>query len=90
MCIRDRAKTVYAGHDSGAGCPGNELQNGADGAAITYCFVATNDGDTTLGPLVLDDATLGIDQSDMTVLSGDLSSLAPNASVALYLSLIHI
>ncbi len=78
------AKTVYAGHDSGAGCPGAELQRGAGGAEVTYCFVVTNDGDTVLDPVTLDDADLGIDQSDMAVASGSLSSLAPGDSAVLY------
>ena len=77
------AKTVYAGHDGGANCPGNELQRGANGAQITYCFVVTNEGDTALSPVTLADGDLGIDQTDMTVVSGDLSSLAPGDSVVL-------
>ena len=78
------AKTVYRGHDSGAGCPGGELVQGRNGAAVTYCFVVTNDGDTTLAPVTVADADLGITEADMTVLSGDLASLAPGDSATLY------
>ena len=42
MCIRDRAKTVYRGHDSGAGCAGSNLVSGLNGDAVTYCFVAVS------------------------------------------------
>jgi len=79
------AKTVYAGHDDGAGCPGNELQRGANGAALTYCFSITNTGDVTLTDVALDDGDLGIDQSEVTVLSGDLASLAPGDTVVAYI-----
>ena len=78
------AKTVYAGHDDGAGCPGNELQRGAGGAAVTYCFAITNEGDVTLTDLLLEDADLGIDGSEVTVLSGDASSIAPGDTVVAY------
>ncbi|MDG1409606.1 MAG: DUF11 domain-containing protein [Acidimicrobiales bacterium] len=75
-------KTVYAGHDSGAGCAGSELVSGVSGAAVTYCFEVTNTGDTYLD-VALADPDLGIDQGDMNVVSGDLS-LAPGESVVLY------
>ena len=78
------AKTVYAGHDGGAGCPGNELQRGADGAAVTYCFAITNEGDVTLTDLLLDDADLGIDGSEVTVLSGNAAAIAPGDTVVVY------
>ncbi|MEL7208483.1 MAG: SdrD B-like domain-containing protein, partial [Actinomycetota bacterium] len=77
------AKTVYRGHDSGAGCPGGESVIGVNTEAVTYCFVVTNTGDAPLTGVTLDDADLGIDESDMTVLSGSLATLAPGASVSL-------
>ena len=77
------AKTVYAGHDGGANCPGSELQRGAAGAEITYCFVVTNSGDTDLSPVTLTDADLGIGEVDMDVISGDLGLVAPGDSVVL-------
>jgi len=51
-------KTVYAGHDSGAGCPGSELTVGLANDDVTYCFVITNTGDTVLSSVTLDDLTL--------------------------------
>ncbi|MCB9371775.1 MAG: hypothetical protein H6518_03230 [Microthrixaceae bacterium] len=77
------AKTVYQGHDGGAQCPGGELVQGATGAEVTYCFVVTNDGDTTLADVTLADVTLGVDETDMDVVAGDLSSLAPGQSATL-------
>ncbi|MEZ4583142.1 MAG: hypothetical protein R3A10_16160 [Caldilineaceae bacterium] len=44
------AKTVYAGQNSGASCPGSELITVDLNTAITYCFVVTNTGDTYLTP----------------------------------------
>ena len=79
------AKTVYRGHDSGAGCEGDELVRGLDGEGVTWCFTVTNTGDTTLAPVTLADPALGVDETDLTVLSGSLASLAPGASAFLYL-----
>lgn len=78
------ATTVYAGQDSGAACPGAELVSGTIGDAVTYCFVVTNTGETVLGPVTLADADLGITDADMTVLSGNLSSMTPGAVTVLY------
>ena len=78
------AKTVYRGHDSGAGCEGSNLVSGENGDPVTYCFVVTNDGDTRLTPVSFADADLGIDAS---ALSGDVSaldSMGPGATVTLY------
>ncbi len=72
----DVAKTVSI--DST--CPGIELAVGETNDAITYCFVATNSGDTSLVALTLTDATLGITDADMTVVSGSLP-LAPGAAI---------
>ena len=77
-------KTVYAGHDSGAGCDGGELVNGEDGDPVTYCFRVENTGDTNLAPATIDDADIGIDQSDMTVLSGSLANMAPGDVAILF------
>ena len=78
------AKTVYLGHDAGAGCAGSELATGVNGDAVTYCFVVTNDGETTLSPVTVADADLGLTKADMTVLSGDLASMAPGDTATLY------
>jgi uncharacterized repeat protein (TIGR01451 family) len=64
-------KTVYAGHDDGARCPGRNLVIGALGDAITYCFTITNDGDTPLIDLTLVDAQLGLDLSDLMLVRGN-------------------
>lgn len=77
-------KTVYSGHDSGAGCPGIDLLTGVtSGAEITYCFEVENTGDTYLNTILLTDDDLGIDQSDMTLLSGT-TPLAPDATLVYY------
>jgi len=51
-------KTVYLGHDGGAGCPGGELSVGTAGEEVTYCFVITNTGDTTLSSVEFTDPSL--------------------------------
>jgi len=51
-------KTVYLGHDGGAGCPGGELSVGTMGEDVTYCFVITNTGDTTLSSVEFTDPSL--------------------------------
>ena len=54
-------KTVYAGHNAGASCPGSELVvSCAVSSDVTYCFVVTNPGDTYLDQIVITDADLGI------------------------------
>ena len=78
-------KTAYRGHDGGAGCPGAEVAFGRQGADVTWCFSVTNTGDTTLAPVTLDDADLGVTEADLTVLSGDLARLDPGDGMVLYL-----
>ena len=79
-------KTVYAGHDAGAGCAGGEIAYGVNGAPVTWCFSVTNTGDTALTDVTLEDLDLGVTEGDLTVLSGDLASLAPGDSAVLYLA----
>ena len=80
------AKVVYLGHDAGAGCAGaGNSAAGEPGQPVTWCFTVTNTGDAPLTDVVLDDADLGIDQTDLEVLSGVLATLAPGSSVVLYL-----
>ncbi|MEL6890411.1 MAG: LPXTG cell wall anchor domain-containing protein [Actinomycetota bacterium] len=66
-------KTVLDG--SGAPCPGiegtDELVVTDENGPVTYCFRVINDGTTALFPVTLDDATLGIDESDLELVSGD-------------------
>lgn len=78
-------KGVYRSHDGGSGCPGEELVKAVHDAAVTYCFSVVNSGDATLAPVTVDDPELGLTQTDMTVLSGDLSSMAPGDTAVLYL-----
>ncbi len=76
-------KSVYLGHNSGAGCPGGEAVTDQVAAPITYCFDITNIGETYLDTLVFTDTILGIDLSDLLHLSGT-TLLAPNAHVVYY------
>ncbi|MFN8489793.1 MAG: SdrD B-like domain-containing protein [Caldilineaceae bacterium] len=76
-------KTVYAGHNAGASCPGSELVTGKVGDPVTYCFVVTNTSNTYLTGIKLDDTTLGIARANLTLVSGT-EPLAPNASLIFY------
>ncbi len=77
-------KTVYEGHDAGTSCPGGELVTAVTGTPVTYCFVVTNTGDTWLDNVTVDDLDLDIDQSEMTLGSGNPQHVAPNATVVWY------
>jgi hypothetical protein len=72
-------KTVYSGHSAGLACPGDELVTGPIGAAITYCFLVRNVGDTHLGSITIDDPQLGVTQAQMTKLLGS-EPLPPSGS----------
>ncbi|VAW32809.1 internalin, putative [hydrothermal vent metagenome] len=76
-------KTVYINHDSGLSCAGTNSVNIFDDTSVTYCFVVTNTGDAYLDDFVLNDATLGINQTNMTLLNGTFP-VAPNASAVYY------
>ncbi|MEZ4557793.1 MAG: SdrD B-like domain-containing protein [Caldilineaceae bacterium] len=76
-------KSVYRGHDGGASCPGASELEVERGTAVTYCFGVTNSGATRLNPVLIRDDVLGIDQGDMTLLSG-ATPLAPGASLVYY------
>ena len=76
-------KTVYVGHDDGARCDGSESVTGVSGTSISYCFTVTNTGSSHLSDVTVTDNNLGIDDGDMTVVSGDLTRLAPGASATL-------
>lgn len=76
-------KTVYAGHNSGAGCPGVEEVSGANPASVTFCFEVHNTGDTYLNDISVSDGALGITKADMTLLSG-ATPLAPDAKLIYY------
>ncbi len=76
-------KSIYLGHNSGAGCPGSEAVTDQVSAPITYCFDVTNLGETYLDSLIFTDTILGVDLSDLVHLAGT-TPLAPNAHVVYY------
>lgn len=78
-------KSVYGGLDDGAGCPGEDTYADEAGQPVTWCFIVINTGDTDLTDVTLDDLDLGVDQSDLTVLSGALALIPPGDTVTLYL-----
>ncbi|MFA9565030.1 MAG: hypothetical protein ACERLM_10045, partial [Acidimicrobiales bacterium] len=77
-------KTVYTGHDAGVSCAGSELVSVLTGADVTYCFTVTNTGTAHLADVSVADTDLGIDQTDMTLLSGDPTLVAPGGTVSWY------
>lgn len=80
----DLQKTVYVGHDNGAGCPGQELVRDKSGTEVTYCFTITNTGSTYLTEIQLVDNDLGISLANMDLLSGNAEVLAPNGLLVYY------
>jgi len=77
-------KTVYAGHNDGAGCPGSDVLVGALGDLITYCFTVTNTGGTHLNNITIDDGDLLIDETDLTLVLAESDPLAPGHSIYYY------
>lgn len=78
----DLAKTVYAGHDNGLGCNGSNSLSGQVGDPITFCFSVTNNGETDLGEISITDNSLGINETDMTLVAGVVP--LPPGSTATY------
>jgi len=77
-------KTVYLGNNSGTGCASaGDLETGATGAAVTYCFEVENTGDCALNSITVDDQTLNIGRGSMTLLSGS-EPLAPGETMVFY------
>ncbi|WPL13076.1 hypothetical protein Thiosp_02864 [Thiorhodovibrio litoralis] len=86
-------KTVYQGHDAGAGCPGVKELAVVDKSRapkpITWCVALTNTGTTALADPVFNDPQLqvvpGGDQSAMIMRAGSSLPLAPGATAVWYL-----
>ena len=76
-------KTVYEGHDLGVSCAGVNSLDIYGTTNVTYCFTVTNTGDTFLDGISLNDATLGITDANMTLLSG-VTPLAPAATLVFF------
>ena len=80
----EMVQTAYAGHDLGAGCPGNEELTVDEGDLITICFQLTNTGDTPLGDIEVRDFGLDMDEDDVIVVEGDLTApLLPDQQLIL-------
>lgn len=80
-------KTSYEGHDAGASCGGVDLLTIVDPDAnphdVTFCFEVTNDGNTYLDYLTMDDPLFGIDENDWQPYSGTFP-LTPAGSAMFY------
>ncbi len=77
-------KTVYPGHDNGAGA-GEELYVGKETEAITYVFVIRNTGNWPLKNVKLTDSAIGITQKEqLTLKSGNEDLLLPGEEVSYY------
>jgi len=79
----DIQKTVYAGHDGGAGCPGVDILFATNGAPVTYCFVVENNGNTNLNSITISDESLGIPLIPVgTLQAGESFSTSVTATVS--------
>ena len=75
--------TVYAGHDSGAGCGGAQpWAEARQGDPVTYCFTVTNTGSTGLASVVVSDPLAA---NAPVLMSADSTPLAPGGSARFYL-----
>jgi hypothetical protein len=63
--------TAYAGHNDGAGCPGNEELALDEGDLFTMCYEVRNTGDTLLGDVEVWDSGLDARFQDLIVVAGD-------------------
>lgn len=68
------ALTAYAGHDGGSSCPGTDRTVVTEGAALTYCQVVTNTGNTFVHGLHIDQS--GTDAAPDLV-DGDVAEMLP-------------
>lgn len=82
-------KTVYQGHDGGAGCPGLKELTVVDKnrvpMPVTWCFALSNTGTEALADPIWDDEPLftdkpGTGQTPMTLRAGSAMPLQPGAT----------
>ncbi len=77
----DITKTILAGAETSAACPGSEDLVARIGDTVTFCFVIQNTGNTYLTDLQLVDELLDID-IDITEAGLDGAALAPSGNVS--------
>ncbi|MFA7606440.1 MAG: SdrD B-like domain-containing protein [Rhodocyclaceae bacterium] len=86
-------KTVYEGHNAGAGCPGVKelvvIDKSREPKPMTWCFALTNNGPTALANPQFDDAPLftlkpGTAQGPLTLRAGSVLPLQPGETVWYY------
>ena len=75
-------KSVYAGHDGGTNCNGEESIPNPSDSKVTYCFTVSNDGDQVISNLDFSDSDIGIDASDLT--PAFQTSIASGQSITYY------
>ena len=77
--------TVYSGHDGGQQCSSGAETITDDGAApITYCFSITNTGNTALSGLTLVDNDLGVQLTNLVLLSGSTGNVLAVSETRVY------
>lgn len=81
--------TVYAGHDEGGTCDGDDELSVDEDDFVTLCYRLTNVGDTHLGEFTIRDSSLRLDQEDfLEVKEGSLDeALAPGDYLTLYVQI---
>ncbi len=86
-------KTVYEGHNAGAGCPGVKelvvIDKSREPKPMTWCFALTNNGPTALANPQFDDAPLftlkpGTAQGPLTLRAGSVLPLQSGETVWYY------
>jgi len=65
-------RTMYAGHDGSASCPGIAEVKADSGDQVTYCYAMTNSSDVALERIAFVDAATGADTSFMAITAGEV------------------